>query len=139
MGVENYTIGKGLLSVNGAFMGNAPQCSFEINVETRTRYRAAASACVRYPADVQIVGKTGKLKFQLDEFTTGALSLATDGVMGATVVLVQTNLIGPQRTYTFSNVNIWPSGFPMISDEFGVLDFEGDVIFDASLNWGSIS
>lgn len=139
MGVSLYTIGKGLLSIDGVAMGNSPEIIFEIKVETRTRYRAASAACVRYPAEVQIVGKTGKLRFTLDELSDAALALSVDGKMGAVVVLEQTNAVGPQRTYTFDNVNIWPSGFPMISNEFAELNFEADVLFDADLNWGSIA
>lgn len=139
MGVELYTVGKGLLHIDGVPMGNAPEVTFEITVETRTRYRAAANSCVRYPAETQITGKIGKLRFQLDEISDDALALAVDGKLGAKVELIQTNAVGPQRLYTFNSVNIWPQGFPMISDEFAVLEFEGDVIFADDLSWGSIS
>jgi hypothetical protein len=139
MGVDLYTIGKGLLSIDSVFMGNAPEVTFEIKVDTRLRYRAATNSCVRYVAETQVTGKSGKLRFQLDEFSDDVIALATKGKMNARVVLTQTNLVGPKRVYTFNSVNIWPSGLQLISDEFGVMAFEGDVIFAPDLTWGSIA
>lgn len=128
MPVSNYTIGKGIVTIDGVDMGNCPSAEFSQEINTRQRYGVVNG--VRYLTDEQIVSRRATLRFIFDEWSSGVIDLAKNGAVGKAVVITQTNTIGPTRVWTFQKVNIRPcDSIPFISEGWGEITFTCDVLF----------
>lgn len=142
---DNYTVGKGIVTINSSDVGNSPL--FEFRQTTTVLKRLKSVSGVRYPMEFSTVERSGELRIQLDEWTDEVIALATEGSTGdtgATVVVTQTNEIGPTHTWTFFGVHLRPADtIQMISEGWAILEITGDVTYATAATgghrWGSIT
>src|ERR1035437_453840 len=152
--IGNYYVGKGILSIKllgeSVFTdcGNAPVFEFMPKVTNLDHYSSRTGVRVKdFTAVIEI---SGSLTIQLEELTArnmgfALLGLPTGGpsptpdtiqILGTPVIygsvkLTGTNLIGPIWTVNFPLVKLSPSeASSLIANTWGVVDIEGDVLYD---------
>ena len=152
--IGNYYVGKGVLSIKllGESVytdcGNAPVFEFMAKVTNLDHYSSRTGVRVKdFTAVIEI---SGSLTIQLEELTArnmgfALLGLPTGGpsptpdtisILGTPVIygsvkFTGTNLIGPIWTVNFPLVKLSPSkAISLIANTWGVVDIEGDVLYD---------
>lgn len=149
--VDDYTIGKGILSIatytNGALgsfvdMGNAPSIEVEPQLEYLPHYSSRTGTKTK---DKNPVIQTGySLKFDLDEigainltkFLYGSRSANVISAMVATnaefaLQFVEDNPAGRNKTWQFHRVSVKPAGaMALISEEWAKMSFECEGLSD---------
>jgi hypothetical protein len=155
--IGNYYIGKGIVSIKllgeSTFTdcGNAPQFEFLAKVTQLDHFSSRTGVRVKdFTAVTEI---SGTINMQLEELTArnmgfALLGLPTGGpspvpdtidifsnpVIYGAVRFVGTNDIGPLWTVNFPLVKLSPSkALSLISNTWGVVDLDGDVLFDQAL------
>lgn len=156
--IGNYYIGKGIVSIKllgeSAYVdcGNVPVFEFQAKVTQLDHYSSRTGVRVKdFTAVTEIAGS---LNIQLEELTArnmgfALLGLPTGGpsptpdtidifsnpVIYGSVKFVGTNDIGPIWTVTFPLVKLSPSkAMGLISNTWGVVDLDGDVLYDQALH-----
>lgn len=134
--MQPYTIGTGVVTIDGDDVGNCP--SFVFSQDVTTKFRLKAINGVRYPVDTIQTERRGTLKFTLEAWVDTVLTIAKDGRAGAEIVFTQMNDIGPKRVWTFTNANILPAAsIPLVNKgDWGQFEFTADVLFDNNASWG---
>lgn len=157
--VDNYYIGKGIVSfkkagVGGAYvdMGNCP--TFEFTPELETLDHFSSRAGVKSKDKTVVISKKGTLKLVLDEWTpenlaiallddtysTGAIEIFGGTSVKGSVKLVGSNDIGQQFTVEFLNVEFIPSAaLSFITDEWGQIELTGQVEVDGTGSFGTVT
>ena len=126
---DGYTVGKGIVTVDGVDVGNAPE--FTLTQETTPKIRMRAVNGCRVPMESHIVERKASLKITLDSWTDDVVALAKDGKKACEVIITQTQDIGPKRVWTFSNVDLLPAGeLPLISNDWATIDLLGIPLYD---------
>lgn len=154
--IGNYYIGKGVVSIKlkgeSSFVdaGNCPQFDFMAKVTSLDHYSSRTG--VRVKDFVAVIEVSGTLTMVLEELTarnvglvllglpTGgpspspdSISVFANPVIYAAVKFVGGNDIGPQYTVTFPLVKLTPSkAISLIGTTWGVVELEGDVLFDGT-------
>lgn len=153
--VDNYYIGKGILSIklegDSTYrdMGNAPQFTFEAAVEKLDHFSSRTG--VKKKDKVAIVQQTGTIVVVLEEYTPHNLALMLMGtvtdpsspggaisidIMGSSEIrgafrFVGTNDVGAKIQLDFPIVSFTPSkAIDFISEEWAGLELTGDVLLD---------
>jgi hypothetical protein len=152
--IGNYYIGKGIVSIKllgeSVFTdcGNVPQFEFMAKVTQLDHYSSRTG--VRVKDFTAVVELAGSLTMQLEEMTArnmgfALLGLPTGGpsptpdtidifsspVIYGAVKFVGTNDIGPVWTVNFPLVKLSPAkALGLIANTWGVIDLDGDVLFD---------
>lgn len=152
-----YTLGKGIVSI-AAWSGVTPPVSlsdvgncprFEVTVTEENLDHYSSRAGIRNK-DKSVVLETGyTLNFDLDEFSTSNLAMYLKGTLsGGNVILANTSLdneysvkfvsdnpAGPNETWEFHRCKLAPGGtLNLISDEWGLMTFEGEGLSDVANN-----
>lgn len=148
--VGNYFVGKGRVqfkpegSSNWRYMGNCPSFEFEATLETLDHFSSMEG--VKSKDETIILSKGGTLTMQLEELTPANLAIFlladpdlsdplnpeieifAENLKSGAVRFIGTNDVGPRYTFEFNKVDFVPSGsFNLISDEFGVLELQGNI------------
>lgn len=161
--VENYTLGKGILTFNpfdetGALtddrdLGNTPAFTFNIDIEKLEHFSSRGGINAK---DKEIVSQiTPRVSFTLDELNADNINMFVMGEMSgdadeATIAAFTKTQIEGQLTFTSDNpagnqqkVTIWkvslaPDGdVSFISDDWGTLSFTGEILKDSEGHPGS--
>jgi hypothetical protein len=150
--VDNYTVGKGIVSIKGAAdavyvdIGNVPEFELTPNVTKLDHFSSRAG--IRSKDKSVVTEKSATLRMIMEEFTARNLELALLGRRNETdpsavtvdilsessvtvaVKFVGTNDVGPKWSYEFPQVEFSPSSsFNPISDEWGQLEVTGEVLW----------
>jgi hypothetical protein len=152
--VENYMIGKGVLSIAkwtggsaGAYVdvGNCPSFEFEMTEQTLEHFSSRTGLKTQDQETVIESGYT--LNFQLDEVSVENLRMFMKATLAGTRTLyanqnvnqqyaikfVADNPVGPNAVYEFWKVKLTPNGaFSLISDEYNSLSFTGKGLSDVA-------
>jgi len=145
--VDNYMIGKGILSIakwtNGvvgayADVGNCTKFEYEMTEESKEHYASRTST---KELDAEVVIQTGyTVNFELDEISVENLRMFMKATLSGTRTLyanmnanqyyalrfVSDNPAGPDAKYDFWKAKITPNGaFSLIGDEFTTISFSG--------------
>lgn len=127
----DYVIGRGIVTINSKDVGNCPE--FEIIQDTTVFKKLKAIRGTRVPVASVVTERSASLRIVMDEWNSDAVSLSLDGATGASVVITQTNAVGPKSVWTFGNVNLRPSSkMPLITDEWALMEIEGDIMFTST-------
>lgn len=152
--IGNYYIGKGIVSIKllgeSVFTdcGNVPQFEFLAKVTQLDHFSSRTG--VRVKDFTAVIELAGTLTMQLEELTarnmgfallglpTGGpspspdtISIFSNPVIYGSVKFVGTNSIGPNWTVNFPLVKLSPSkALGLIANTWGVIDLDGDVLFD---------
>lgn len=152
--IGNYYVGKGIVSIKllgettYTDCGNVPQFEFLAKVTQLDHFSSRTGVRVKdFTAVIEIAGS---LTMQLEELTARNMGFALLGlpsggpspvpdtinifsnpVIYGSVKFVGTNDIGPIWTVTFPLVKLSPNkAISLIANTWGVIDLEGDVLFD---------
>jgi hypothetical protein len=152
----NYYLGKGVLKFDRfdalglptglRDMGNAPNFTIQPVVETLPHYSSRGGIREKDLEVVTLVGAT--VKFTLDEYDRQNLAAAVLGdvsgmvVRGLTMPQIEgqlqffgSNDVGPNYNATIHRVRLKPtSEIPFITDDWGKVEFEGEVLSDVAGN-----
>lgn len=148
--IENYYIGKGIVSFKkagaGSFrdLGNVPVFEFTPNLDTLDHFSSRAG--VKTKDRTVVIGKSGTLKMDMEEWTASNLAMALLGdfaldsagneeidifssnAVSGEIKFVGTNEVGPRWELHFLKVDFIPSdAISPLSDEWGVLSVSGEV------------
>lgn len=152
--IGNYYIGKGIVSIKllgeSVFTdcGNVPLFEFMAKVTQLDHFSSRTG--VRVKDFTAVIELAGTLNMQLEEMTARNVGLALLGlpaggpsptpdvinifaspVIYGSVKFVGTNDIGPIYTVNFPLVKLSPSkALSLISNSWGVIDLDGDVLYD---------
>ena len=152
--IGNYYVGKGIISLKllgeSVFTdcGNVPVFEFQAKVTNLDHYSSRQG--VRIKDFVAVIEISGSLTMQLEELTArnvgfALLGLASGGpsptpdtitvlsspIIYGAVKFTGTNDIGPIWTVDFPLVKLAPSkALGLIQNTWGVIDLEGDVLYD---------
>jgi hypothetical protein len=152
--IGNYYIGKGIVSIKllgeSVFTdcGNVPQFEFMAKVTQLDHFSSRTG--VRVKDFTAVIELAGTLTMQLEELTARNMGLALLGlptggpspapdtinifsnpVIYGSVKFVGTNDIGPVWTVNFPLVKLSPNkALGLIANTWGVIDLDGDVLFD---------
>lgn len=150
--VDNYMIGKGILSIakwaNGtagayADVGNCPKFEYEMTEQTLDHFSSRGGMKEQDQETIIQVGYT--LSFTLDEVSVENLRMFLKGSLNGThkinanqtpnmeyaLKFVADNPVGPNVTYEFWKAKLTPSGaFSLISDEYTSMSFTGKGLAD---------
>ena len=146
--IDNYTVGKGIVSFKPAGgasyvdMGNCTEFEFTPEIEKLDHFSSREG--VRTKDKSVVLQKSGTIRLVLDEWSVENLKLAVLGssavVSGAEVIQIfdessvsgslkftGTNDIGPKYEWIFSAVDFIPSSaLNLISDEWGTIELTGE-------------
>ena len=150
--VENYMIGKGVLSIakwtDGSIgehvdVGNCPRFEYEPNEQTIEHFSSRAGT---KELDKEVTIQVGySLNFTLDEISIENLRMFMRATLEGTNVLrmnqainqeyaikfVADNPVGPNVNYDFWKVKLTPNGaFSLIGEEFTTMSFSGKGLSD---------
>lgn len=153
--VENYQVGKGIVSVklpgdaDYKDVGNVP--TFEFNPAVTKLDHFSSRAGIRSKDLSVIQEKTATLKMVLEEFTARNLALALlgpiddsnpaavkidilqDASIIAAVKFQGTNDVGVKWDYEFPEVEFSPSAaLALISDTWGAIELTGEVLYQSN-------
>lgn len=154
--IANYSLGKGILTFDrfdvdglptGARdLGNAPNFTISPTVETLEHFSSREGIKKK---DKTVIVQAGlNIKFTLDEYELNNLALALMGsVSGSTITMLAstelegklvftgTSEVGPKFLATLHRVSLKPvSEISFITDDWGKIDFEGEVMSDFDNN-----
>ena len=142
--VDNYTIGKGIVSFNidsagYVDVGNCSSFEFTPTLEKLDHFSSREG--IKTKDKTVILSKAGTLKIVLDEWsdtnialavlgvvdTAGAISIFTENSISCMVKIVGTSEVGIAKTWEFYSVDIIPSGtIGLISDDWMTMELEGE-------------
>jgi hypothetical protein len=150
----NYYLGKGILSYDRfdadglptglRDLGNAPNFTIQPTLETLDHFSSREGIKTKDLSVVTMVGAT--VKFKLEEYDKANLALAFLGEVSGSIIhaLTQTQLegelrfaggndIGPNFNAICWRVRLKPtSEVPFITDEWGGIEFEGEILSDVA-------
>lgn len=155
--VDNYYIGKGVVSikmpgdVTYVDIGNVPEFEFTPELDKLDHYSSRAG--IRSKDKSVVREKAATLRMVMEEWTARNLSLALLGARDesnpaavtidifsedsilCSVRFVGNNDVGPKWTFEFPSVEFIPSAaLNPISEEWGGIEVEGDVLYNEVLN-----
>lgn len=150
--VDNYMIGKGILSIAkweggavGAYtdVGNCPRFEFELTEQSIEHFSSRQGTKEQ---DAEVVIQTGyNVNFTLDEISVENLRMFMKASMGSTRILyanqdanryyalkfISDNPTGPNTKFEFWKCKVTPNGaFSLISEEFTSMSFTGKGLSD---------
>lgn len=149
--VDNYMIGKGILSIGvwsggvaGAYadVGNCTKFEFEMTEESKEHFASRTSTKEQ---DLEVVIQTGySVNFELDEMAVENLRMFLKASQSGKILyanqsaqtyyalkFVSDNPAGPNITWEFWKTKLTPNGaFSLIGDEFTTLSFSGKGLAD---------
>ena len=147
--IDNYYVGKGVVTFAGNQLGNCPLFTFTPKITKLDHFSSMHGTKIK---DKSIVlSKEGTLAITLEEWTEDNLAIALLAGSGGTgiysssevqgeVIFTGANDVGPKLTTTFPTVNFIPSkALSLISDTWGAIELEGDVLADEHGSFGSFS
>lgn len=152
--VDNYMIGKGILSiakwtggVAGSYedIGNCSKFEFEMTEQTIEHYSQRTGLKTQ---DQETVIQTGyTVNFTLDEISVENMRMFLKGTLSGTRIIyanqnvnqqyalkfVADNPVGPNYNFEFWKVKLTPNGaFSLISDEYTTMSFTGKGLTDTA-------
>lgn len=160
--IDNYTIGKGVVSLKllgeGSFVdcGNAPTFEFLPKITQLDHFSSRSG--VKTKDATFVIQKEGTLTIILDELSARNMAMALMGTLTdtgspggavsidimslstitAAVQFVGENDIGVRWTWNFPKVNFTPSkAIGLISDVVATLELVGDVLADDTGHFGT--
>lgn len=127
--MDFYTVGKGILTLNGTDVGNCPEFSWRQELTILRQLRVVNG--IRQLKAVHVTEAKAIVRFTLDEWTDYAVELARDGAEGLDAVLTQTQALGPKRKWTFPDLSVNPATEVSLinNNAWGVLSFEAEVVY----------
>lgn len=159
---DNLYIGKGIVTFQptGATtardLGEVPEFEFTPSIETLDYFSSRAG--VRQKVKSVVVQRGGTLRVVMNEFTAQNLALAIGGTITqntaledviailatnaieGVVTFTGSNEVGRQMVAVFNKVSFPPAGsLGLISDEWGQIEINGEVLADNSGDFGTIT
>jgi hypothetical protein len=138
--VQNYHIGKGVVTFNGSDMGNAPRFLYTPKVEKKEHFTSREGTKIKDFTAITQVGATIKVTldeitpenlgiFALGDVSAGTITGMTDVEKSGTITVTGTNDVGQRVSWT-GDVSFVPSGdfsFITDTDDFSVIELEAEV------------
>lgn len=152
--VENYTIGKGILSIAEwtsstppsvyTDLGNAPSMEMQPTVERLPHYSSRSG--LKQKDKNPIIQSEYTVNFELDEPAAYQMNIFLMGSLAGNVIsglqgtnkefalkFVSDNPLGPNQTWLFHKVTLAPNGaVQLISDEWMTMAFTGEGLSDVA-------
>jgi hypothetical protein len=154
--VDNYAIGKGILSIAEwtttvaptvfTDLGNAPAVEVQPSVEKLPHYSSRSG--LRVKDKNPIIQTEYTINFDLDEISAPNLNYFLMGSLAGNVVsalqgtdkeyslkFVSDNPLGPNQTWVFHKVSLAPNGpLQLIGEEWMTMSFAGEGLADVANN-----